>query len=334
MGSQIRATLDGLRRRLKDTSERLIAANLPDRYYARYKESLIAELEELSIPGREAPLDLGRIYCPRRLRRYSVQAVEATGEEQPKSSAERSSWEDAPMEVTKALLQSSRLVILGGPGSGKTTLLRHLALTFARDAMPQEYVHRLMFTHQDERMDYLVPILVCLPEFARSGQDLLSYLVNLFAEHGFPYAEDFLQAKLGEGRCLLLFDRLDAVADREERERIIRQIREVAGDRNQILFTSRPAGYDSELEGVLQIGFAGSRLASYRHEEAFLHLELVPFGDEDIERFTANWFAKGSAEPDSLLAMLERCARMRSMAANPLLLSVLAVACDRRKPPQ
>jgi HEAT repeat protein len=218
------------------------------------------------------------------------------------------------MDVTKALLQSSGLVILGGPGSGKTTLLRHLALAFAREEMPQEYVRRLTFTHQDEMMDHLIPIFVRLQEFAESDQDLVPYLVDFFADHGFPYAASFLETKLDEGQCLVLFDGLDEVTDRGEQERVIRHVREVAGTGNQVLVSTRPVGYGHQLG-------------------EFLHLELVPFVDEVVEQFIANWFAEQPARADALLLALELTPRMRSMAANALLLSLLAVAWDRQGVP-
>jgi hypothetical protein len=61
VGSQISATFDGLRRRLRRASERFIAANLPQRYYTGYKESLIAELKTRSVPRREEPFELERV---------------------------------------------------------------------------------------------------------------------------------------------------------------------------------------------------------------------------------------------------------------------------------
>jgi predicted NACHT family NTPase len=100
------------------------------------------------------------------------------------------------MEVTRTLLQSSRLVILCGPGSGETTLVWYLALTFALDKMPHKYVRTLAFAHRDQRMDNLVPILVGLPRFAESDRGSLLPRFPALVGFGGTYHDDTDQAAM------------------------------------------------------------------------------------------------------------------------------------------
>ena len=62
-----------------------------------------------------------------------------------------------------------------------------------------------------------------------------------------------LTQALADGRCLLLFDGLDKVADRQARARLARSLAELARlfPGNRVIIGSRPAGV-SESEGALR----------------------------------------------------------------------------------
>jgi HEAT repeat protein len=299
----VRSLATELLRDVRLKLRRLIVTLLPGPYYARYKASLAAQLARLEVPGNGGALDLEDVYLPLHLAQRG------------RSGARGEAGGPALTTIEDALLQSPRIAVLGGPGSGKTTLLRHLGLMVARDKLAPEHVRKLTFTHQDEAMDDLVPLLVSLPDLAQSEADIFTYLTETFAGHGFPDADRFLRDRLNDGQCLLLLDGLDRVADGDQRRRLLDQVDALAtrsGRRNQIVVSSRPLDRDRPLEG-------------------FAHLELAPLDDEDVRRFVRRWFADQSSRADDMLALLERSPRARSMATNPLLLSVLTVAREREE---
>ena len=148
----------------------LATAILPGRYYARYKQALIAETEKLHVPGRPQPLDLDNAYIPLQLSKFRLEDVQQIG-----TNAE-SAFQGKVLGINEVLRKSSKLVVLVRPGTGKTTLLRYLALTSAQDRQP-DHTRQLTSEYQDRVLEHLIPIFVPLPLFAESGRDMISYLV-------------------------------------------------------------------------------------------------------------------------------------------------------------
>ncbi|MGD2176521.1 MAG: HEAT repeat domain-containing protein [Anaerolineae bacterium] len=308
---------------LKPALRRLLVAVAPGLYTGRYQAVLFSDsaYTELEVPGREEPLDLEGAYLPLRLvkhQRSNARAEDNGAQEAPaREGVPGGQGRGAAITIEDALLQYSRVVILGGPGSGKTTLFRHLALTLAQDNLPLEYVRKLTFTHQDEARDHLLPLFVSLPDLAQRDADVVGYLSDRLTDHEFPCSREFLDRRLEQGDCLLLLDGLDGIADEDQRRRVIDKIealRARCGRKNLIIVSSRLVGYRYELE-------------------RFVHLELASFDDEDVERFVTNWFAEQPTRAHDLLVALERSPRLRSMAANPLLMSTLAAARERQPEP-
>jgi HEAT repeat protein/nicotinamide riboside kinase len=271
----------------------LTTAILPGRHYGKYKQALITETKKLHVPGRPQPLDLDRAYIPLQLSEFrpEVAAVQRK-----------------VLGVKEALRKSSKVAVLGQPGTGKTTLLRYLALTFAQDRWP-DYTLQLTSEHHDRAIEHLIPIFVPLPPFAESDRDMISYLVELFAEHDFPHAGGFIEEKLQNGECLLLLDGLDKVADQR---RVSSEIdRFVTGySRNHVIVTSRLLDYRKPL----------ARFAAF---------EIMGVGYDEIKAFIQNWFSERPEQADGLLLALELNPHLRSLASHPFFLPILAVAHER-----
>jgi len=296
----------------------LPVAVAPRVFYNRYKSSLAVDclLQGSNVPGPGSSSDLESVYIPRRLVRSEPLRMGGRDADGPsKLKGKRSladTDEEAATSVQNALLQSSRIVLLGGPGSGKTTLLHRLAWMVLEEELTPRYVRKLTIAHQDQATETLVPVLVSLPDLAASDEQLRPYLIQVFADHGFPHAGSFLSQRLSSGQCLLLLDGLDAI-DAEDGRAVVEQIEaltEEYGDTNFVLVSSRSVGYRRKLNG-------------------FSHFELLPFDEGAIERFVESWFVGQPGRAGDLLAALEVRPGLRSMAGNPLLLSLLAVACER-----
>jgi hypothetical protein len=142
------------------------------------------------------------------------------------------------------------VVILGAPGSGKSTLLQHVAVILAKNKQ------------RKRGLKPYVPILFFLREYVNKiiegdkdlGDLCAEYYGNKERYKDLKYQPGgWFEKQLNKGRCLVLLDGLDEVADPEKRKKISKWINnQVRKYRNcQFLLTSRPEGYKSApLEGA------------------------------------------------------------------------------------
>ena len=210
---------------------------------------------------------------------------------------------------------AARIVVLGGPGSGKTTLCRFLSVVIAGEV-------RLPGVAPDPS---LIPLLLPFREYTRESASL-SIIEFLYRQAGTQLSialpEGFLEDVLEAGQAVLLLDGLDEVGRPEDRaamrDRVLAFCR--AYPRTPLLVTSRIAGYD---EAPLA---ADGR-------EAFAHLQLAAFEDEDLREFVRRWYA--IQEPDDpvardrgiadLSAAMTAEPRITELARNPMLATLIAL---------
>ena len=277
----------------------------------RYLTHLIEEYRGLNIRGlkTKAPVtvELERVYVSL----YAQVPDVALGRPEPPA-----------LSVGQAMAQHARLAILGGPGTGKTTLLAYLTLTYARGQA------RKRVGIKEKRL----PIFVPLRRLKRvlDGEDgvrtLPAYLAGWYTELGLRPREGFFEKALQDGRCLVLLDGLDEVADEAERRRMSEWVDRLVTiyPRTRYIITSRPSGYESA-----------------PLENGFTVLRIRDFAAEEIRQFATNWClavevaAQGEDNPTArrraqdaardLEAAIEANADIRKLAVNPLLLSIIAL---------
>jgi len=207
---------------------------------------------------------------------------------------------------------AKKAVLLGAPGSGKTTLMSYFAVMLAQN--------RPELLGLDVNVDWL-PILIRMRDFSQHPNLGILDFAKQFAEKRMSVktlSPGFFEYWLEDGRTLILLDGLDEIADESKRSEIVRRIENFLGqyDKNIAIITSRPAGYRRDF---------------FRTEE-FPHYELQRFDDEKIEQFINNWYdsrfkdqTEAESRKDSLRKALDGNDRIKLLARNPLLLTIIAL---------
>jgi predicted NACHT family NTPase len=208
--------------------------------------------------------------------------------------------------------QSNKFVLLGAPGSGKTTLLSFFAVMLAQNS-PEKL-------GWDSGIDCL-PILIKIRDFARlSDINLLDY-ARQFAEKTMsvkPLPEGFFEYWLADGRAMILLDGLDEVVEESKRYAVVQQIENFLGQyyQNLAIITSRPAGYKRDF---------------FNYSE-FEHYQLQLFNDAKVDEFINRWYdsrvrdaAEAQRRKDSIKKALDENDRIKLLARNPLLLTIIAL---------
>ena len=304
-----REAQEAARRQEEEAARQL---QLADQYALDYRDKLVRELRNLRILDMVHPLDLERTYVRVRVQeaqpmRYAdAEEMVALAQGDPNLLFELSQEKVAEEKVEtllpeEALKKYRHMVVLGDPGAGKTTMLKYLCLLSAQAKL-------------SSLPDF--PVFVTLNRYVKAThENLLSFIVADVAErYGFYGLRPYLEQRLEEGSVLLLFDGLDevTVGSPEESEaayhRTTEGINRLATryPKCSVVVTSRRAGW----KGLLA--------------PAFRTMSVLDFAWVDIQRFVNNWFGEGSDHARGLLDRLSQQVRMQALAANPLLLSLIA----------
>jgi HEAT repeat protein/energy-coupling factor transporter ATP-binding protein EcfA2 len=214
------------------------------------------------------------------------------------------------------------LLVVGEPGAGKSTLLRWLAVTFAQRR--QRDPDRLGQAADDD----LLPILIDLGRLPDDylidqrnktihWQTLLPKQV-LQQERFQNTPPELLQKALKDGRCLLLFDGLDEIANRQARARLADSLARLPSlyPGNRIVVGSRPAGLTSESKGALY---------------TFLCCQIQRFTSKELQRFFQFCYTLDPTLPldiqqreaDALYESIKAAPQTLNLARTPLLATLL-----------
>jgi hypothetical protein len=309
------------------------------------------QLQGIRSGGRLVHIELEQIYVTlRATRQRTVEAEEAWLEAKAhlapgESEAALVRTETVTVSVDEALAAYPHLVVLGDPGSGKTTLLRYLTLLYARDlAEGTASVQDRLGPDERGRLPILLPLrrLGAYLSIHRPVDDgteghriLMDHLHQCLTEERVPVPNDFFDSYLQNGRAVVLLDGLDEVADPNLRRRISRLVEAftAAYSSCRYVVSSRLVGYT----GPARLG------------ERYVTTTIRDFTLADVERFLRNWhlavavgqmgpgedtIAYAGEQTRQLLVAIKANERIRDLAINPLILTVIAlVHRDRVKLP-
>lgn len=226
-----------------------------------------------------------------------------------------------PQPVLNLLQKNPGLIILGDPGAGKTNFLKYLALCLA--------IGRDMGV--GPRLPVLLPLSAYANELDKNQDialpDFIAAYYQRLVGRKLPIGE-LLATALDEGRALLLLDGLDEVKETGLRLKVVERVIQFFSFRrqqgNKFILTSRIVGYK-------EVRSTTSGLAE---------CTLVDFAQPEIEQFVTQWTVaieqaaqgdqaiaawEAAREKEELLQAIANNPGVRCLAANPLLLTILAM---------
>ena len=216
--------------------------------------------------------------------------------------------------LTDCLNRYDRVYVKGEPGSGKTTCLRHIALQYAEGEVPEK----------SGISPSVIPLFVPLAEYEKamdseSIRNPLEFTAAQARRHNCDDVDILLEGELHRGNVIVLLDGLDEVG---VTDKVVTSIREFIDDfpLNKFVLTSRVIG--SEEVPWKADGFSVLRIESWQ--------------DDDIQEFCAKWCgaihehepskscSECSTKADRLWQSIRSNSRVRAIATNPLMLTILA----------
>ena len=357
MGYFVRRCLRNWLDRRQDSREAEIQ---PEALAMAYRHKLMAQLGQLKVMDVANSFDLETSYVPLQVREKprpyfegnEAAAVGLSLRPEPfvllrAGLRPRGVHDETPttggetMSPQEALVRFRHLALLGEPGAGKTTLLRYLAFQAAQGKLEDlpDFPIFISLSHfaaaavgLSLRPEPFVPLRAGLrPRGAHDKApqtSLLDFVIReIDALYSSPALRSYLEERLEEGSVLLLLDDLGEtnVGRPQETEAIYRHM---VGQINvltarypkiPVVVTSRRAGW----KGLLAASF---------HT-----LEVQKLEQDDIQRFIEAWFGRGSSSRSlqgsdqawELRSNILQNPQVRALAANPLLLSLMAFVFEQ-----
>jgi HEAT repeats len=271
--------------------------------------------------GQDAPEDVDREQLNRELRAYA----------------------DSPrLSVLDVICEpvNRQILVLGAPGAGKSTLAAYLILALADLAAPDApsadghplaglagYLPLLLELRTYEPHAQRIPGADAASDGEAAPGEVLAILEEIGHPHlpGHPgLSRQVLEPYLADGgKALIIFDGLDEVFDKKQREHVKWGIFNFAERYKgvRVLVTSRSTGYEQEIRW-----FAGHDFRSFMLQDLDKEQQIPEFARRFYHSAYPDSPAKAAALADRLNAAVSGAPALEELAGNPMLLTTLALA--------
>lgn len=216
---------------------------------------------------------------------------------------------------------AAALAVIGPPGCGKTTLLQHVALTLAANRQ-RRY-----------RLRAYTPVLLFLHDHVATITEKPDMTLGAIAEgylrkqlQALKPPTDWFERQLRRGKCLVLLDGLDEVAEQEKREAMSRWVDQQIRNYPQCSFivSSRPQGYLAaplQRAHIVEVQSFNSGQVRRFVDNWYLANEIVASGNKDDEEVRS----RAQKDADDLIERLKKLPSLSALTVNPLLLTMIAM---------
>jgi NACHT domain/Sulfatase-modifying factor enzyme 1 len=301
-----------------------ITSNFRGKYY----QQLIFDCRDYRTQGLKTKgaftLDLEKVFVPLQVAPESAENISSDMMRVKASEHCLGIWDFLAERSRQPSYQ--RIAIIAPPGAGKTTLLEHLTLTYAQQAQRRQ--HR--------KAPVLIPVLLYLrtvrEEVSVENPPSLATVIENRPEIKKLNPKGWFENQLHRGKCLVLLDGLDEVADEGQRKKVSRWVDQQiqAYPKSCFILTSRPFGYkNAALERIGTV------------------VEVQPFSLKQMQQFIGNWYLQNemksrlgkddvgvrqvaNQKANDLIDRIQNSSPLAKMALNPLLLTMIAtVHCYR-----
>ena len=226
-------------------------------------------------------------------------------------------------------------LVLGDPGAGKSTILDYLTIEYTKPApRTKSRLHFLSFLVPFKRRpSSSCPIYLPLRRCLQNNETLLDDILDPTTEI-LPTAvrkkmpKNFIGRCLDRKRAILLLDGLDEVADEAAYKSAVQKVNDFVQlyPGNKVIVTCRYAGWRGGLHRDFQV-FTVLPLDSQQQQD-FIHkwyAAIYQYTAYGTPQTKSNIQKHAEEEANELLSLLRVKDRLRELASNPLILSLICL---------
>lgn len=235
------------------------------------------------------------------------------------------------ISLSQVLHNYPALVILGDGGSGKTTLLQYVVVKITQALLNNRELTQNTFPLY---LPLFLPAMVFAERDIESNEAFASSLDDYCQHRGLqvPGLRSLFQEELSKGKCLILLDGLDEIADLQKRRQVVDRLNNFAKIRgdgsvypNRFILTSRPAHYAETQLHPPFVDFFIQEMNERQIQQFLKRLLLaqsivqMPDMSRDILETRVQF------ELENFLRVIKGSPAIRSLAVYPSFLSILVL---------